>query len=180
MSDFDPSSEVIGQYIQVFIQSAGKVSPVFEKKVNAKFEEEVGTIEPDEWYNSGDVKRAYQAILAEVGPKTMEEGGLETAKALPFPEETGVEEAFELLCAEHVSDDVYRNTDSPRPAGQYTHDVSDRSAHLGATEGYPYTRPFAKGLFDGVVRQYGPADASATFTETDPRPDEGFAWTVEW
>ncbi|SDJ62800.1 hypothetical protein SAMN05216226_10687 [Halovenus aranensis] len=179
MSGYDPDAEVIGKYILAFIESAGEVSPVFESKVRSKFEENTGEIRPDEWYTAEDVKRTYESILADVGPKTMKNGGIETAKALPFEEDNSVAEALDLLCEEHTSSEVYRNTASRQPAGQYTYEVNGRSAHLGATEDYPYTKPFVEGIYRGLIRKYG-TGATPEFEETTPRPDEGFAWHVEW
>lgn len=180
MSEYDPEAEVIGRYIMAFIESAGEVSPIFESKVRSKFEENTGRIEPDSWYTAKNVKYTYEAILADVGPKTMKTGGIETAKTLPFDENNSVEEALQLLCEEHTSDDVYRNTTSQQPAGQYTYEVHDRSAHLGATEDYPYTKPFVEGIYTGLIRKYGPSRATPEFEETEPRAEEGFAWQVEW
>lgn len=179
MGENDPDAEVSGQYVVPFIQAAGEVSPVFERKVNERFKQEVGEVNPEGWYRAGDIWQVYETILDDVGPKTMEQGGEKTAETLPFDENTGVDEAINILRAESVSDDTYRKTDADRPAGQYTHDISEGGGHLGLTEGYPFPVPFAKGLYQGIIKQCVPG-ASPEFTETDPRPDERFAWTVEW
>ncbi|MFC7057114.1 hypothetical protein [Halovenus salina] len=103
MSDYDPDAEVVGKYMLAFIESAGEVSPVFESKVRSTFEEYTGKVKPDKWYRAEDVKQTYEAILADVGPRTMKNGGVETANTLPFDEDKSVEGALALLCEEHTA-----------------------------------------------------------------------------
>jgi hypothetical protein len=178
MSGYDPDAETIGKYILAFVESAGTVSPVFERKVRETFETEIGEVEADGWYRNDDVKGAYHSVLNKVGPKTMKQGGKATSGALDFPADTSVEEALTLLQKEHSADGVYRNTTSDTPAGQYTFEISGNSAHLGATEGYPYTKPFVEGLYKGIIEEY--SNSAPELTETTPKAGEQFAWDATW
>lgn len=177
---YDPTAEATGRYIIAFIDAAGEVSPVFAQKVERIFEEKIGDVSAEEYYRHDKVKEGFEAVLVEVGPKTMTEGGIATAKELPFPDDTTIQEALEMLREEHSVGNSYRNTDSDRPAGQYTFDLSGTAGHFGATNGYPYTKPYVKGIYQGIIEKYGPRRARPEFTEATPKPNEKFAWHVEW
>jgi len=177
---YDPTAEATGRYIVAFVEAAGEVSPVFARKVQEIFEEKIGDISADEYYRHESVKEGFEAVLVEVGPKTMTEGGIATAKELPFPEDTTIQEALEMLRDEHSVGKSYRNTDSDRPGGQYRCELAGASGHFGATEGYPYTKPYVRGIYQGIIEKYGPREARPRFEETAPRDGEQFAWQVEW
>lgn len=177
---YDPTAEATGRYIVAFIDAAGEVSPVFAQKVQQIFEEKIGDISAEEYYRHDKVKEGFEAVLVEVGPKTMTEGGIASAKALPFPEDTTIQEALEMLREEHSVGNSYRNTNSDRPAGQYTYELSGTSGHFGATEGYPYTKPYVRGIYQGIIEKYGPKESRPKFEETTPKDGEQFAWQVEW
>jgi hypothetical protein len=178
MQGHDPDAEVSGKYVLAFVESAGEVSAVFERKVRATFEDEIGAVEPDGWYRTADVKSAYHSVLSSVGSKTMKQGGKATAEVLDFPVEYSVAEAMTALQEEHSAAGVYRNTDSDTPAGQYTFSIDGRSGHFGATTGYPYTEPFVAGIYERLIAKHG--GSVPDLTETEPASGEQFAWEASW
>jgi hypothetical protein len=178
MDAYDPDAEVDGEYVVAFVESAGKVSPVFERKVRRILESHVDEIDPSTWYRTGDLETAYQEIHEEIGPKTMEEGGKEVGKAIPWPD--GVESVVDgLQTLNDVHKSVYRNSPEEFPAGKYTLDVhGNGSVRVGITPGYQYTPAFARGVFRGIVTDLG--GSSANFDQVDARPEEAAAWELEW
>jgi hypothetical protein len=175
----DPDAEVTGEYLIPFVEAAGKVSPVFERKLNDEFKKQVGELREDGWYRVGDVSTAYENVRSDVGAKTMEEGGKEVSKALPFSDDVPLEKRFEILQDE--TKNAYRNTDHELPAGGYTWEFSgDRSARLGTTEGFIYTSPFVKGLFTGIIKQSEEGATNVRFDVTDAERGEQSVWMVEW
>jgi hypothetical protein len=180
MTDYDPSSEVGGQYIIAFIESAGEVSPVFERKVRGIFEKHLPTVDADTWYQTAEVVAAYDEVNDQIGDKTMEQGGVESAKAIPWPDGvTTVQGALETLQTMHRQ--AYRGSSHENPGGNYAvKDVGEGSAHLGTLEGFPYGSAFARGVFRQVIRDFASGSVSPKFSETTPEPDEDVAWTVTW
>jgi hypothetical protein len=178
MDEYDPNAEVDGEYVVAFVESAGKVSPVFERKVREILEDHIGSIEPGQWYRTGDLEEAYQQIHREIGDKTMQQGGEEVGKAIPWPD--GVEtvaDALDMLNDIHKS--VYRNSSSEFPAGKYTIEhLGDNSARVGVTPGYQYSDPFARGVFSGIGATLG--GSTPSLESTDTRPEETAAWIMEW
>jgi hypothetical protein len=178
MPAYDPTAEADGEYIAAFAAQAGEVSPVFEKKVRNVFEQEIGGAEPDEWYAVADIVRAFEKIEDKAGERTLEQGGIATGKALPWPE--GVDSVADGLATVndlHLA--AYRNSDADVPAGQFTFEsVGDESARVGVTEGYPYPDAYARGALKGAVSDL--TGSSPDVTETDTHGDERTAWRVEW
>ncbi|MFB6175751.1 MAG: hypothetical protein ABEI99_01155, partial [Halobaculum sp.] len=87
MSEYDENSEVLGRYPLATVQSAGNVSPVFERKARELFSEHLGELDPETWYSTEDTVSAYHDLNDEVGEATMRQGGKESAKAVEWPDE---------------------------------------------------------------------------------------------
>jgi len=180
MPAYDPDAEGDGQYVVAFIESAGDVSTVFERKVRTIFEKHLSSIDAEQWYRVEDLAAAFDEIDNEVGEQTLEQGGIEATKTAPYPEEIrSIEGAFETL-SEEIHPAAYRNGTGTDPAGNYTSDVSERSARVGILEGYPYPPAFAKGVMKQIPRRFGRGDASPTMERVDPHPRETHAWQMEW
>jgi hypothetical protein len=181
MPEYDSDADATGKYVVAFVENAGEVSAVFERKTRRLVEKHVGELDPDGWYKVGDFSDALHEIEDEVGHRTMEQAGRVGVRELEIPDDATLQEAYEHLNAIHTSEDVHRNSEMDAPAGQYTHDLNDdRSAHVGMSQAYPYTKSWAKGVHKELITLYGPEDASPTFEKTTARPDELAAWTVEW
>ncbi|SDJ79905.1 hypothetical protein SAMN05216226_109125 [Halovenus aranensis] len=181
MPMYDAEAKVSGRYVVPFAEAAGEVSPVFERKVRDTFEERIGELASDGWYQTEAVRDSYYAILERVGSQTMISGGEQTARGLSFDSGLSVFEAFERLNALQVSDEVYRDTTQDKPAGEYTFERrGERSGRLGVTNEYPYPQPFVKGIYTGIIKQWGPEDSIPTFEQIAEDTDERFAWKTEW
>jgi hypothetical protein len=180
MSDYDPDAEATGKYMVAFIESAGKVSPVFERKVREIFENHMGTLEEDSWYLNANVEKAFDEVLEEVGEKTMMEGGVESGKAIDWPDEVEtVMDGFNIWNTFHEA--AYRNSDLDFPAGRYTVEhLGDRKVRIGITEGYNLSAEFAKGCSKGIVQELSDTSNRTRLEDTEPNLDEQAAWVLEW
>lgn len=180
MSGYDPDAEATGKYMVAFVESAGEVSPVFERKVREIFEQHMGTLEADSWYRNADVNKAFDEILDEVGEKTMKQGGVESGKAIEWPDEVDtVMDALGIWNTFHEA--AYRNSHLDFPAGKYTAEKrGDRTARIGITDGYNLSAAFAKGCSKGIAQDLGPNDGPITIEDTDPEATEQAAWILRW
>lgn len=179
MPEYDEDALVIGKYISAFVESTGEVSPVFERKTRDLFEEELGELDPEAWYNSATVAELYEDVRDNVGPNTMQKGGEATGNALPFDESLSIAEALEKL--NHENQEAFKNTDDEYPAGRYLFEENgDRSARVGVSSAYPYPKSFVAGLFSSFIKRYGPTNANVQLEETEPKSGERFAWEANW
>lgn len=180
MPAYDETAEGNGAYLVAFIQSAGEVSPVFERKIQEMAEERFGTISADEWYPLGEWKELYEDVMDEVGEATMKQGGKENGKAIEWPDEVNsVEDALNTLNEMHK--DSTRNSDQEYPAGRYVIDMQGpRSVRVGITEAFTWPKPFVPGAIQGIVEDVGPDDAVFSETEVSPKSNERAAWEFEW
>jgi hypothetical protein len=180
MVSYDPESEADGRYVVAFVESAGEVSPVFQRKVNDIFEKHLPHVDPEAWYRTEDVVLAFTEVRDEIGSKTMEQGGAEAAKAIPWPDSVStLSEALGVLIEQHR--EAYRDSTQTNPAGNYTVEEHDgRTARVGILEGFPYGPGFARGVFRQVAAEFGPEDSQPTLDEIEPDTSESHAWELTW
>lgn len=179
MVSYDEDAEIAGKYSLAFIQAAGEVSSVFEKKTREMFEAALGgEVDPEELYKFGNVVEAYQDIRDDVGDNTMKRGGAASGKTVPVPDDADLEEAFEVLLEEHNRQ--FQNSNQEYPGGKYLYELDERTARLGVDEGYPLPKSFVEGVYEALIKEYGPSDAVPSFEEVEPEDDERFAWKVTW
>lgn len=178
MTNYDSTSEVIGRYPLATVESAGEVSPVFERKARELFNEHLGELDAEEWYQVDDVVAAYESLRDEVGESTMRQGGKESAKAVEWPPEVDTVRAGLSVLAE-MHKEAFRNSPEEFPAGKYTFEpLGDRHAHVGISNGYPFTASHAEGVFIGVVQDL--SDSRPSIEETTAKADEEAAFELTW
>jgi hypothetical protein len=180
VTEYDPDSQADGRYIVAFVESAGEVSPVFEQKVRQIFENHLSGVDSGKWYRTGDVAAAFAEINDTVGAATMKKGGVESARAVPWPDDTDTV-GTALQTVQEMHREAFRDSELENPAGNYTcRDIGDRVAHVGITEGFPFAPVFAEGVFEQIGRQFGPEDGLVQLETTTPHDDEAAAWEMTW
>jgi hypothetical protein len=185
--NWHPKATGRGMYVLSFFESAGEVSPVFERKAREMFEEQGLTdIDPEEYYPIDDIAPAFYSVVDDIGDKTMRQGGRQMGRDVPWPD--GVEEphdGLQTIDAIHQEASPARENgrtlDVDRPAGGYTYERrDDAAARVGITERYPYPPVMAEGVFLGIVDGLHDGVVSVEAEPTDPTHDERRAWTLSW
>jgi hypothetical protein len=180
MPEYDPNAEGDGRYVVAFIESAGEVSPVFERKLRTIAEEHLGSIGAEKWYLVEDLESMFEEVQEEIGSKTPKEGGIEGAKAVPWPDGvSSIGEALEFLQQAHR--EAYRDSQMKNPAGNYTFTrTGDREMQVGVTNGFYLPTAWAKGVFEYVPREFGPNDTHVRLTEKSPEDHQIASWELLW
>jgi hypothetical protein len=175
-----------GRYIVSFYQSAGKVSPVFERKAKELFAEHgLENVEAEEFYPTNKVVAAFQSVVDEIGEDTMTEGGKEMGQAVPFPENVSdPHDALQFMDKAHADANVPRD-DAPdwveRPGGGYTYRRIDNSAaRFGVTDDFAYPAVLGKGGAVGAIQQFLSGSQRVSVEQVDSEDGEEVAWEFDW
>jgi len=178
MPDYDPDAELDGKYVAAFVESAGDVSPIFERKVRTIFEEQIDEIDADSWYRIGNIEPVFEEILGQVGENTMIQGGIWAAHRHEYPEWVdSLRDATAVLNDLHKAG--HRNSNLEYPAGKYTIEWHSETAFRGGiTTGYPYTPPVIEGVYRGMIRNLVGNGPSVEAVER--RSGEAGAWLFSW
>lgn len=171
---YDTESEAHGKYVKAFVDSAGEVSPVFQNKLETMFTERLGEIDPDEWYNTGDVVEVYSSVVDDVGPKSATQAGRANGRVVDPPEDADLRGALEYLNQAH--EQAFRNSDREYPCGRYTFSFDGDRLHVGVDEDYGFPQPFVEGVYQELIKRFGPGDGMPRLSEVEPEPNEQFAW----
>lgn len=172
-----------GMYVLSFFESAGDVSPVFERKARDIFADYgLEDIDPEQHYHYDKIAPAFHAVVENAGEKTMRQGGKQMGLDIPWPD--GVDDVHDALAA---LDDIHTQaTSAPdgagvtRPAGGYTYErEGDRSARVGITTRYPNPEPMVLGVYTGIADSMA-ADAFPEFERVDAEDGERAAWLLSW
>lgn len=178
--------ESAGLYLLSFFESAGEVSPVFEKKARELFDEHgLSDIQPNEHYPTDKVVSAFQNVVDEIGSETMFQGGKQMGSDVPFPEEvTGPHQALQFMDAAHLEANRPR-ADAPdrveRPGGGYTYEqLGPNSARFGITEDFAFPAELGKGGAIGAIKNFVGDTTRVNATEVDAADNEKLAWEISW
>lgn len=176
-NDFDPGVEGDGRYLVATIQSAGKVSPVFERKLREMASDRFAEVDDERWYPIGEFVEFFEELESEVGSQTLEEAGVENGKAIPWPPEVdSLDDALGVINDLHR--EATRGSNREWPIGRYV--VEERGSsgfRVGVTEEFPHPNPYTKGVLKGIANNFG--GERHTVSEASPRDDERAAWTLE-
>lgn len=177
----DSEAEVTGRYVVEFVESAGAVSPVFERKIRSLLEEKgIDDPQPDDWYRAESFVAAVEEVASSIGEKTIFEAGVQMGNAVPQPD--GVTTPVEALRAVDESHQAaYRNARTQYPAGQFTFErLGDRTVRMGVTENWPYPKETMTGNLKGVVQSTANETAIVEISDAEPTGNELYAVEVSW
>jgi hypothetical protein len=169
---------VSGQYVQAFLQSAGEVSPVFERKALGYLEDHgLEDIDSEDWYPMEKFAPALQAIKEDVGEMTLKRAGIvqvevtESITSMESPEAS-------VAAANEVLRQVYRNY-SPEAVGEFRYEeVGDGDHRISMAGAWPYPAQFTKGIMLGLLRETLGVEV-ADSEPTSKEPEESCAFVFE-
>ena len=176
---FEEGVEVNGQTILSVVESAGVVSPVFERKAQ-EFLSNNGIDNPQrgEWYPQADYLAAIGQIERDGGSQLLTNIGKEIPKTADWPDSVdSVAGGLESI------NSAYQMNHRGGEIGSYRFEATgDRSGIVYCENPYPCL--FDRGIVKGVVNVFGGTDASLSLDETGPhcRSEGGneCQYTIEW
>lgn len=176
-------TEVAAKYVEAFVESAGRVSPVFERKARDVLADNgLDNLAEEDWLPLQSFTDGLADIESEVGDKTLTMGGVEMAKFNDIPDSvTTIPEALENLNDSHQA--AHRNG-SESDWGSYACEQLDETRfRVSCSDTYPYPHVMAKGVFKGIVYEFAGESVSLTI-RTVEAPDLGFsegcAYDITW
>lgn len=171
-------TQIVGQFLQAFLQSAGEVSPVFERRARGFLEDNgIDQVDPNEWYSVERFAAAMNEIETAVGEKTAEQAGIKMIEIID--ELQGLDTFESVLETAQVQQRESYQPFSPEAVGQIRYEQdADGTYRLSYYGGWPYPESFTRGIFRGT------ADATTEFStfaieSTTTRDDEPFAFRLE-
>lgn len=146
-----PSPEVSGMYVTAFLDSAGEVSSVFERKARSILDENgIEEVSQEEWYEIDRFVSAMNNIEEEVGEKTSERAGIEMMEVAPEIEDlSSMEEAIEV--GKEPLRQSYRNY-SVEEVGGFKFEESEGEKRVAYYGGWEYPEAFTHGIFKGMAK----------------------------
>lgn len=156
--------KVSGMYVVAFLESAGEVSPVFERKANGILESNgIDNVDPEEWYSIDKFVSAMNEIEDEVGEKTSEQAGIKMMEVAPqISELSSMEEAIEV--GEEPLRESYQNY-SVEEVGDFKYEETADGPKVAYYGGWRYPEAFTRGIFKGMAKEVdglGPNDIEST------------------
>jgi hypothetical protein len=172
-------AEISGAYVAAFVQSAGEVSPIFEKKAKQTLDDR-GITEPDpeSWYDNEKFGDALFEIVDKAGEKTVAQAGKEmVAITEEIFEQDDVDGGLEVLTSQHA--EIHKDH-TVANAGVLTYEqLSPTSYRVASEGGYEYPASLVKGAAEETVRQTG-GPTSVDVVDVETEANEPFAFEVSW
>jgi hypothetical protein len=172
-------AEISGAYVAAFVQSAGEVSPVFEKKAKETLaDRDITEPDPESWYDNEKFGDALFEIVDKAGEKTVAQAGKEmVAITEEILEQDDIDAGLEVLTSQHA--EIHKNH-TVTNAGVLTYEQRSPTSYRVASEGgYEYPASLVKGAAEETVRQTG-GPASVDVADVEAEANEPFAFKLSW
>lgn len=179
-----PETEITGRYVNSMVESTGKVSPVFKRKMEELLEEYgIDDPDPEAWYSAESFAEAVERVADEIGDKTVSEAGKQMGRDVPKPPE--VESPHDVLGQMHDQHyQSYRNVERGSIGGYTYERIDDTTVRLGVTEGFPYPTGIALGAPIGITEDITGNSVSTEDVTTEPtdpeKSPEREAYELSW
>jgi hypothetical protein len=180
----DSDIEITGRYVNSMVESTGKVSPVFRRKMEELLEEYgISDPDPEAWYNAASFAEAVDRVADEIGNKTVSEAGKQMGEDVPKPPDVeSPHDVLEQMHDQHYKS--YRNVERGSIGGYTYERIDDTTVRLGVTEGFPYPMGIARGATIGIAADITGNTVSTESVPTKPTgPDkspEMEAYELSW
>lgn len=169
-----------GQFVVGFIGAVSEISETFGKQMRNTLEAN-GIEDPqqNETYSMNGVVSAINQMADDVGSRTTHQIGIHQVAIPEWPPEVDtVEKGFEAM--NDMYRGAYENFDEDALGKFRFEKTGDKEARAAVTEEFPYPTAFASGLFEGVLNEFGPANALTDLSEIDAESDEKVAYELRW
>lgn len=175
--------EVAAKYVQAFVESAGQVSPVFERKARDILADNgLNDLDGEDWLPLDSFTDGLAEIEAEVGDKTLTMGGVEMATSNDMPDSVStISDALVNLNTSHQN--AHRNGSASDWGSYGCQQLQERRFRMSCSDTYPYPHVMTKGVFKGVVEEFADGNVSMTIRQVEDSDlgfDEGCAYDITW
>jgi len=173
-------AECIGKYPLAFVESAGNVSPVFERKLrDIMADHGLQDVDEDEWVSLQAVVDTYEETHDEAGPSTMRQAGIENGRVIEWPPEVTTPQDG-LAALDDIHQAAFRGG-TDHPAGRYTYEKVDATtAKVGLSDDYAFPKEIGEGAVKGVVESLADESVVVDVQEDDAAAGEKAAFVVSW
>lgn len=176
------TTELDGEYVQAFLQSAATVSPIFEKKAREVLAEYgISDVDPDGWYCATAFTQALwhvsdavgEDLLCSVGSKMIPRDGQIASTDDPA-------EAFEIL-HENATRSAHRGPDAPEVVEFDVERLGPQKFRIVTGPSYHYP----PGLTDGIAcatisLSAGVPESEIEVEKVEPEGEESHALVLSW
>lgn len=169
-----------GTFVVGFLTAVGDISQAFEPKLT-KILAENGIENPreDETYPAGAVIASINQLAEDIGPNTTHQIGVKQVTVPEWPPDiNSIEDGMAAL--NDMYDEAYVNPDEALLGRFHYEQTGDSSGRGAVTKNFPYPPAFARGIFEGIIKELGPSNAFPRISETEPRADEKAAFELHW
>jgi hypothetical protein len=173
-------ARVIGLYIAAFVESAGEVSSVFEKKALSMLADHgIENIEEESWYDLDSFEAAVEQIENKVGAKTTQQAAVKMIQVDDkVPNQDSAGEAFEILKEQQRNAMQNHTTED---CGQYrVEKLGAQHFRVATYGGWGYPEAFTRGLLKAVIQETESQGARVEVEPTDKSGNEQYAYEVSW
>ncbi|MEZ3117187.1 hypothetical protein RYH80_14825 [Halobaculum sp. MBLA0147] len=174
------TAKISGKYVAAFVQSAGEVSAVFEKKAQETLASH-GIEEPDPegYYDDAEFGAALAEIEEKAGERTVRRAGQKMiAVNEPIVSQSSAVAGLETMAEQHAG--IHRDYSVAEAGGYDVLSTSDDSCRVDVLGDYPFPLSLPHGAIEGTVQQTESEATRVTVDRVDA-PDDVFArFEVGW
>lgn len=174
------TAKISGKYVAAFVQSAGEVSAVFEKKAQETLSAHgIDDPDPEEFYDDA----AFGAALAEIeetaGERTVRQAGQKMiAVNESVVSQSSAVAGLETMADQHAG--IHRDYSVAEAGGYEVVSTGDRTCRVDVLGDYPFPLSLPHGAIEGTVRETE-SDADRVSVDRVDAPDDVFArFDVGW
>jgi hypothetical protein len=172
-------TKMTGANVVAFLESAGEVSPVFEKKARETFNShDITDPDPSAWYDNEAFTDALFEIVDKAGEKTVQQAGREMTRVNDeILQQEQVDDGLAVLAEQHEA--VHKNF-SVESAGRVEHkQIGSTAYRIAGTGGYKYPQALLQGASMETVIQTSDA-TNVRVEDTETEGDEVVAFELHW
>lgn len=175
------STEVTGLYVTAFLESAGEVSAVFEKKLRQVLQSNgIEDPSPEEWYSADDFVDAVVEVSETIGDKTVRQASVEMGHNVPWADEVDDPKSI-VEKVDESGKNAYRNHSGEYAIGRYViEEFGDGTATVAVEPAFPYPIEVAEGATKGAMEVACDEANVVSVESVEAEPNRKGAFRLTW
>lgn len=174
------TAKISGKYVAAFVQSAGEVSAVFEKKAQETLASHgIEDPDPEAFYDDAEFGAALAEIEEKAGERTVRQAGQKmVAVNEPIVSQSSAVAGLETMAEQHAG--IHRDYSVTEAGGYEIVSTGDDTCRVDVLGDYPFPLSLPHGAIEGTVRATE-GDANRVSVDQVDAPDDVFArFEVSW